>query len=55
MFTFVIWAVGLSILAVMAVINIGIIGVAFRKHWVLGTFCVFVSLIVWPILLAQIF
>ena len=55
MFTFVIWVIGLSILAVMAVINIGIIGVAFRKHWVLGTLCVMVSLIVWPMLLAQIF
>jgi hypothetical protein len=54
MFTFVIWAIGLAILIGMVICNIGIIAVAFRKHWTLGVLCMAVSLLVWPILLAQI-
>ncbi len=55
MFTFVIWVIGLAILSGMAFWNIGIIAVAFSKHWTLGILCAAVSVIVWPILLAQIF
>jgi hypothetical protein len=55
MFTFVIWFIGLAILIGMAFCNIGIIAVAFSKHWTLGILCAAASLIVWPILLTQIF
>ena len=54
MFTFVIWSIGLAILIGMVMCNIGIIAAAFRKHWTLGILCMAVSLMVRPILLAQI-
>ena len=52
--TFAMWLVGLGILICMALCNIGIIAVAFRKHWTWGLLCLAVSLIAWPVLLAQV-
>jgi len=54
MFTFVIWAIGISIMTSMAWINMGIISIAFARHWFLGILCVLFSLVGWTILLTAI-
>ena len=54
MLAFAIWLIGLGILIGMALCNIGIIAVAFRKHWTWGVLCLAASMIAWPVLLAQV-
>lgn len=54
MITFVIWLIGLGLLIGMALCNIGIVAVAFKKHWALGVLCAAASMLAWPVLLAQI-
>ena len=55
MFTFVIWVIGLSIMAGMAWFNIAVIGAAFEAHWFLGILCILASLVGWIVLLALVF
>lgn len=55
MFTFVIWVIGLSIMAVMAYVNFFVTVLAFHKHWLLGTCCILISGIGWLALLASVF
>jgi len=55
MFTFVVWAIGLYILAHIAVFAFGLIIEAFDSHWFLGLLSVAGSLIGWIVLLALIF
>ncbi|MGH9609827.1 MAG: hypothetical protein ACRD34_09155 [Bryobacteraceae bacterium] len=50
MFTFVIWAVGLTILFFMARFNFAVLGAAFEEHWSLGIITVAASLVGWCIL-----
>jgi hypothetical protein len=54
MFTFVIWAIGISIMTSMAWLNMSIIATAFAKHWLLGILCLLFSLVGWTILLTAI-
>lgn len=55
MFTFVIWVIGLAIMAWMALANFGIVIAAFTKHWSLGVLCILASIVGWSILLAFVF
>jgi hypothetical protein len=55
MFTFVIWAIGLAIMAGMAYVNLSVVALAFEKHWSLGMLCILASLIGWLILLVSVF
>lgn len=55
MFTFVIWVIGLTIMAGMAAINLGIVAAAFGKHWFLGILCLLASIVGWLILFALVF
>ena len=55
MFTFVIWVIGLAIMAGMAGINLQIVAAAFEKHWLLGILTIATSLIGWIVLLLMVF
>lgn len=55
MFTFVIWAIGLSIMFGMASVNFYIVVAAFECHWLLGLLTVGASLVGWLILLLLVF
>jgi hypothetical protein len=55
MFTFVIWAIGLAIMAGMAYVNFIIVALAFEKHWFLGILCILASLVGWLILFVLVF
>jgi hypothetical protein len=55
MFTFVVWAIGLAIMAGMAYVNFVITALAFEKHWFLGVLCILASLVGWLILFALVF
>jgi hypothetical protein len=55
MFTFVIWVIGLTIMAGMAWVNLVITAAAFAKHWFLGILCILASLVGWLLLFSLIF
>jgi hypothetical protein len=55
MFTFVVWCIGLAILAGMALANMAILIATFERSKTLGVFLTVASFICWPILLAVIF
>jgi len=55
MFTFVVWAIGLYIMARLALFNLAVIAAAFEKHWFFGILSVGVSLAGWLLLLGLVF
>ena len=47
MFTFVIWIVGLAIIATLGIGNVLLVGTAFSKHWLAGMLTLGASIIAW--------
>jgi hypothetical protein len=47
MFTFVVWAIGLAILAGMASVNLAVIVAAFESHWAAGWLVTTASAFLW--------
>jgi hypothetical protein len=55
MFTFVVWVIGLSIMGMLALVNLSIIQKTFERNWLLGLLSGVASLVGWIVLLIIIF
>ena len=47
MFTFVIWVIGLAIIATLGIGNVLLVGAAFSKHWLAGILALGASIVTW--------
>ena len=47
MFSFVIWVIGLAIIATLGIGNVLLIGAAFSKHWLAGILTLGASIVAW--------